>query len=122
MKVWHDDIRPAPDGWVWARTNKQAQELLENNAVSEISLDHDLGLDSVSEQMIEDDPELLFLAGTAEDTGMNLVDWMIETRHVPDTVIIHSWNQARAVEMARRFNDAGYTCVLSPFKVRNIEA
>ena len=117
MKVWHDDIRPAPEGWVWARTNEQARELLENNDVTTISLDHDLGLDHVSEQMIEDDPELLFLAGNAEDTGLNLVNWMIETNNVPETVIIHSWNPAGAAMMANRFRDSGHWCVVSPFKI-----
>jgi len=46
MKLWLDDIRPNPDGWIWV---KNADELFENvfndegNLVTEISFDHDLG-------------------------------------------------------------------------------
>ena len=44
MKIWLDDIRPAPDGWVWVKNYEEAIELIcgpEN--FDEISLDHDLG-------------------------------------------------------------------------------
>lgn len=47
MKLWLDDIRPAPDGWIWC---KNVPEILDFFAlkekwkkVVEVSLDHDLG-------------------------------------------------------------------------------
>lgn len=43
MKIWIDDLRPAPDGWVHVKTAAEAIELLNNNVVKEISLDNDLG-------------------------------------------------------------------------------
>jgi hypothetical protein len=45
MKLWVDDIRPAPKGWVWAKSYSQARRLLEQNDwnFDTISLDHDLG-------------------------------------------------------------------------------
>jgi|SRR5690606_15040033 len=43
MKVWLDDIRKAPDGWVHAYTVEALKLLFETNKVEEISLDHDLG-------------------------------------------------------------------------------
>ena len=43
MKVWLDDKRPAPPGWVRVRTTDAAIALLDAEVVSEISLDHDLG-------------------------------------------------------------------------------
>ena len=43
MKLWLDDIRPAPEGWTWAKNIKQAINLLQRNKVEEASLDHDLG-------------------------------------------------------------------------------
>jgi len=43
MKVYLDDIRPCPEGWVLARSYEEAVELLKTGLVTEISLDHDLG-------------------------------------------------------------------------------
>jgi hypothetical protein len=70
-KVWLDDNRPAPEGWVRARTVAEAQELLETGRVTHLSLDYDLGFD--------------------EPTGYDLVRWMAETRTWPRTMIeVHS--------------------------------
>jgi len=115
MKLWHDDIRPAPEGWVWARTNKEAMAHLETGDVEEISLDHDLGLHDLTEEQIEADPELLFGRGQAEETGYHLVEWMIEHDCVPEHVTIHSWNPSGADMMANRLNRFGYNCRLEPF-------
>jgi len=46
MNVWLDDERPAPDGWYHVKTATEAIETLKMWAVSEISLDNDLGLDN----------------------------------------------------------------------------
>ncbi len=43
MKVWLDDFRTEPDGWMRARTAWEAIALLETGTVEHISLDHDLG-------------------------------------------------------------------------------
>ena len=45
MKLFVDDTRPCPAGWVLARTYKEAMAHLFycSNGVSEVSLDHDLG-------------------------------------------------------------------------------
>lgn len=43
MRLWLDDVRPAPDGWVWVKTARDAIALLAAVGVAEISLDHDLG-------------------------------------------------------------------------------
>jgi hypothetical protein len=43
MKLWHDDVRPAPEGWVHARTNDEAKEYFKSGEVETCSLDHDLG-------------------------------------------------------------------------------
>lgn len=43
MKLWIDDIRTPPDGWEWAKTSKEAIDVIDNNEVSHISFDHDLG-------------------------------------------------------------------------------
>lgn len=43
MKLWLDDIRPAPEGWTWVKTAWDAIALLEKGGVEAVSLDHDLG-------------------------------------------------------------------------------
>lgn len=45
MKLWLDDLHPAPDGWVWLKTAQDFIDALQtyNGNISEISLDHDLG-------------------------------------------------------------------------------
>jgi hypothetical protein len=45
MKIYLDDERTEPTGWVRCRTAFEAIELLANHDVEEISLDHDLGND-----------------------------------------------------------------------------
>ena len=43
-KIWLDDIRPMPPGFdVHCKTGDRAIRFLSDDAVSEISLDHDLG-------------------------------------------------------------------------------
>lgn len=57
MRLWIDDIRPAPPGWVWAKTSGQALLHLSESAIEEISFDHDLGGDDTTmpvARMIED--------------------------------------------------------------------
>lgn len=118
MRVWHDDVRPAPDGWVWARTNGQAKYLLMTHEVTEISLDHDLGLHDVE---IPDDPDklmdLLYAKGEAEETGLDLVRWMLDKGLVPEVVTIHSWNPPGAQAMAGLLTSHGHSCTVAPYKI-----
>lgn len=43
LRLWLDDVRPVPEGWVWARTAWDAIDVLRAGGVVEVSLDHDLG-------------------------------------------------------------------------------
>ncbi len=49
MKLWIDDIRPAPEGWTWEKTSHDAIRRFlivdPNDRVTEVSFDHDLGGD-----------------------------------------------------------------------------
>jgi hypothetical protein len=60
MKVWLDDVREAPAGWVRTTTPAETIELLRAGVVRELSLDHDLGL----------------WEGEREVTGYDVVLWM----------------------------------------------
>lgn len=44
MKLWLDDVRPAPEGWRWVKTAGEALTLLLRGGVKIASLDHDLGV------------------------------------------------------------------------------
>ena len=83
MKVFLDDERPTPDGWVRAFTAPEAIELLKTGQVTELSLDHDLG------------PEE---AGTGYDVCLWVEerifsqDFFIENPFEPPTMKVHSAN------------------------------
>lgn len=74
MKLWLDDIREAPKGWVWAKTITEAQEYLKTGTVTHASLDNDLG-------------------DTAIPEGRKLVLWMAENDIWPsESCVVHSMN------------------------------
>jgi hypothetical protein len=43
IRLWLDDVRPAPEGWMLVKTVEEAIEVLVAEDVEEISLDNDLG-------------------------------------------------------------------------------
>lgn len=58
-------------------------------------------------------------------TGMDVVDYLctVEEDKRPDTVIIHSWNIGRAIEMEKRLLSVGfksYKCFRVPFDGKSI--
>lgn len=70
-RLWVDDLRTPPEGWEWAKTSHDAIAALSTAAVSELSLDHDLG---------------------GDDTTRPVVLWMCENKVWPDEVRVHSAN------------------------------
>lgn len=102
INLWHDDIREAPDGWRWAKTNAQAQELLINNNVQICSLDHDLGATPTGS------PDDIYLIGnSAQGNGTDLVQWMIDNHLLPPIIYIHSMNIVGAMHMEALLKKAG---------------
>ncbi len=76
VKMYLDDVRPVPEGWVGVKSVNQAIILLLTGTVTEASLDHDLG-------------------DYAKDggDGYKVVDWMAEHDIWPvDGVVVHSAN------------------------------
>lgn len=105
IRLWHDDIRRPPSGWVWARTNAQAKLILLRQEVSIISMDHDLG----GHELDPDMPNAwLYKGASTDETGLDLVDWMIAEQQVPETVIIHSMNAPCAISMKKTLLARGY--------------
>jgi hypothetical protein len=75
MKVFLDDVRDSPKGWLRTYSVEGTIELLESGYVSELSLDHDLG---------------------TEETGYDVVKWIEEKvameGFVAPEIRIHSAN------------------------------
>jgi len=71
MNLWFDDIRPAPEGWDWAKSFDEAVALLKTGNVENASLDHYMGL--------------------GQPTGYDLVMWMEQNQTWPArSIYVHS--------------------------------
>lgn len=91
--LWVDDLRPAPDGWLHARTSDEAIHILADLNVDRVSLDHDLG---------------------GDDTGYRVVCWLEQRafngERVPE-IGVHSANSVgrarimQAIESIRKMLD-----------------
>lgn len=85
IRLWLDDIRPAPLGWVHACSVHAAIEVLESQPVALASLDHDLGVHAIN-----------------GGDGVALVDWMAEHDTWPtEGIRIHSFNPIGSQNMLR---------------------
>lgn len=145
VRLWHDDVRPAPAGWVHARTNKEAIDIFINNEVVEASLDHDMGYEgklpekctcdngkvryrvmAEDKTIISDCPncdgdgfiggDLMYVAGTSEEDGTKLAEWLAaNTNYMPLYITIHSWNPNGAARMNKILREAGADVVVEPY-------
>lgn len=86
MRVYLDDERPAPEGWVRAYWPEEVIALLEAGGVEEVSLDHDLGDDK-------------------KGTGYDVILWVEEAVAVrgfkPPRLSVHSANSSAREKMER---------------------
>jgi hypothetical protein len=92
MRVWLDDKRKEPEGWIRCFHASEVISLLEAGGVEEMSLDHDLGLN--------------------EPSGLTVLDWLEEQvmvhGFVPPLIRVHSANPSTAPVMrlvAKRIAD-----------------
>ena len=84
MRVFLDDERGTPEGWVRVYWPQEAIALLESGRVTELSLDHDLGDDS-------------------RGTGYDVVLWIEEAVAMrsfnPPRISVHSANSSARAKM-----------------------
>lgn len=113
MKLWLDDVRPAPPGWDHVKTVPDAKEALESGAVVKASLDHDLGLCDAcwaeARRMAGEDAHAIrwgnhglasYASCIHHGTGYDLVCWMEGTGHWPaEKPTVHSANPVGAARM-----------------------
>lgn len=100
MKLWLDDMRPAPMGWTLAATMAQAQEYLRTAPVEEASLDHDLGACVACTKARGGNWGGNMPHCEHVGTGYTLCVWMAQTGHWPQTKpTVHSMNAEGAARM-----------------------
>lgn len=87
MKIWLDDLRPAPSEFVWCRSVNEAKKVIEENEKTQpielIDCDHDLG-------------DFLVDGGD----GIKLLDWLLE-RNTLYPVALHTMNPVGRENMRR---------------------
>lgn len=89
MKLFVDDIRPAPEGWQLARTIGQAIRALSTGLVEEISLDHDIACKH---------PECF--SDCILDDFMAVAEYIALMPHRPKIIRIHTGNIGAGARMA----------------------
>lgn len=99
VRLFLDDLRSPPDGsWTVVRTVEDAIEVMRKFRVTEMSLDHDLGMCSECMQGFD---------GTAltchhMKTGYDFVLWMVENEQWPEVMpMVHSMNPVGRMNMIR---------------------
>lgn len=89
MKLYLDDERKAPPGWIQCRWPKEVIAFLEREEVSEISLDHDLSHEKI--------------------TGMDVLVWLedqvLNHGFTPPKINIHTANNAAGYRMEQAKNN-----------------
>lgn len=84
MRVYLDDERETPEGWVRVYWPDEAIELLKTGEVVEISLDHDLGDDE---------------RGTGYDVVLWIEEAVATTGFEPPEIKVHSANSSARQKM-----------------------
>ena len=104
MKLWIDDVRPAPEGYIWCKSVDQAKDSIE-------------WCDFMGCKYIYDDYHGIELIDIDHDAGqyaneggdyIKLLDWLEETgRNYP--IRIHSMNPVGRENMRRIIERNGWT-------------
>ena len=84
MRVFLDDERATPVGWVRAYWPSEVVALLEQGNVAELSLDHDLGNDE---------------RGTGYDVVLWIEEAVIRRGFIPPKISVHSANSSAREKM-----------------------
>ncbi len=99
MKLYLDDMREPPAGWTLVRDISAAKLALESGAVTDASLDHDLGAcrecmaGRSIEEFMDDHQNQAMPFCSHVGTGYDLVCWMEHSGHWPSgTISVHSAN------------------------------
>jgi hypothetical protein len=92
MKVFLDDERPTPEGWVHARWPDDAIAFLQTGNVTHLSLDHDLGDDE---------------HGTGNDVVLWIEEAVATAGFIPPVLTVHSANASARLKMQAGIQSIG---------------
>lgn len=111
-KLWVDDVRRPPNNtWDWARTFAAARDAMEAIHYDMVSLDHDLGGGHLD---LDDRTDWDHVAIAGDETGLDVLDWMIREGVVPDWLRIHTMNSVGAQRMKLTFDAAQRRGFIAP--------
>ena len=97
MKLWIDDVRPAPIGYVWVKSVNEAKQVLRRSDAGledkfyVIDIDHDAG------EYVKDGGDYI-----------KLLDWMETVGYTPNAIHIHSMNPVGVENMRRIIRKNGW--------------
>lgn len=97
MKLWVDDVRPAPDGYIWCKSVNETKD-----AISATEEYEEGALDSLDYYWLEEHDGPITLIDIDHDAGdyIKILDWLEETgRNYP--IHIHSMNSVGVENMRR---------------------
>lgn len=101
MKLWIDDVRPAPVGYVWCKTVNKAKEYIK---IREIMCKEGISCDNI--ELIDLDHDAGDYAFDGGDY-IKILDWMEKTaRNYP--IHIHSMNPVGIANMRRIIQKNGW--------------
>jgi len=100
MKLWLDDARTAPEGWVHVTTTEECIAKLATGEVEMVSLDNDLG-------WLIDDGYIYSGERRLAPEGYTVVEWMVENNVWPEWVSVHSNNVVAAKHMQQMIETHG---------------
>lgn len=133
MKLWLDDERPEPEGWVWVKTALEAIAVLEGlqkvgrlNRLTHMSFDHDLAdihYEGFMATQIYNEGHPVrkhYERECAKEmTGYDVILWMAEHEVWPtEDCYVHTHNSVRGPVMADMINRYGpydHRIVWSPY-------
>ena len=120
MKVWLDDVRPAPEGYVWCKSVNEAKQLISTKELNASVYDDEAVYTNDMQEafrfirlrnlcyieLIDVDHDLGDYAADGGD-GIRLLDWLEETgRDYP--IRIHSANAVGVANMRRIIERNGW--------------
>jgi len=91
VKLYVDDVRPCPAGWTVARTPEEAQALLAQGGVDEVSLDYYIGVGD---------------GGNFLSVAYYLAQMPLDTR--PQRVSLHTSSEFGASQLRRALGGSGW--------------
>ena len=106
MKLWIDDIRPAPEGYKWCKTVSKAKSIITKFENENKQIQESFGFDPIPLEVIDIDHDAGDYASEGGDY-IKLLNWLEATnRNYP--IHIHSMNPVGVENMRRIIQRNGW--------------